>query len=150
LEGEVNLLRAISQFDKFDDSDRFVFSYRDTEKLFPEDSPLALKAGLKRLVKQGVLIRASRGVFVYGKSNNLHKFPREHIARTMRRGDYNYVSLESALSQYGVISQIPIDRITVMTTGRRGEYKTPFGTIEFTHTQRSPLDITDDLAVVAI
>jgi hypothetical protein len=24
-----------------------------------------------------------------------------------------------------------------MTTGRKGEYKTPFGTIEFTHTKRA-------------
>ncbi len=41
--------------------------------------------------------------------------------------------LESALSEYGVISQIPIDRLTIMTTGRKGHYKTPYGTIEFTH-----------------
>ncbi len=33
-------------------------------------------------------------------------------------GEYNYVSLESMLSEYGLISQIPIDRLTVMTTGR--------------------------------
>lgn len=39
------------------------------------------------------------------------------------RGEYNYISLESALSEYGIISQIPIDRLTIMTTGRKGEYK---------------------------
>lgn len=137
----MNLLKAINQFDAFDDSERYVFSHRDMEKLFPEDGALALKAALNRLVKQGILIRPIRGVYVYAKSKNLHRFPLEHIARAMRRGDYNYVSLETALSQYGVISQIPMDRITVMTTGRRGEYKTPFGTIEFTHTKRSPIDI---------
>ena len=51
------------------------------------------------------------------------------------------MSLESTLSEYGAISQIPLDRLTIMTTGRKGEYKTPFGTIEFTHTKRSPNEI---------
>jgi hypothetical protein len=60
----------------------------------------------------------------------------ELIARTLRRGAYNYVSLESALSEWGAISQIPVGRLTVMTTGRKGEYKTPYGVIEFTHTKR--------------
>ncbi|WP_422135665.1 hypothetical protein [Endozoicomonas sp. ALD040] len=30
-----------------------------------------------------------------------------------------------------------------MTTGRKGEYKTPFGTIEFTHTKRPASKIID-------
>ena len=68
----------------------------------------------------------------------------ENVAKAMRRGEYNYVSLESALSEYGVISQIPM-RLTVMTTGRKGEVNTPFGTIEFTHTSRPIHDILDDI-----
>ncbi len=47
----------------------------------------------------------------------------EYVAKSLRRGEYNYISLESALSKYGVISQIPIDRLTVMTTGRKGTLK---------------------------
>jgi len=47
------------------------------------------------------------------------------------------------LSEYGVISQIPLDRLTVMTTGRKGIYKTIYGTIEFTHTKRSVENILD-------
>ncbi|WP_422139500.1 hypothetical protein [Endozoicomonas sp. ALC020] len=67
----------------------------------------------------------------------------QSIAIALRRGDYNYISLESALSEYGAISQIPVDRLTIMTTGRKGEYKTPFGVLEFTHTRRSVADILD-------
>jgi hypothetical protein len=62
----------------------------------------------------------------------------EEVAQALRRNDYNYLSLESALSGWGIISQIPVDRITVMTTGRKGEFKTPYGVIEFTHTENSP------------
>jgi len=47
------------------------------------------------------------------------------------------------LSEYGVISQIPMDRLTVMTTGRAGELKTPYGIIEFTHTKR-PVAVLPD------
>ena len=72
----------------------------------------------------------------------------ELIARTMRRREYSYLSLESALAEYGAISQIPIDRLTVMTAGRKGEYKTPFGTIEFTHTKRSAAQIIDSIKTV--
>ena len=43
------------------------------------------------------------------------------------------------------ISQIPIDRLTIVTTGRKGEYKTPFGTIEFTHTKRTVSDIINQI-----
>jgi predicted transcriptional regulator of viral defense system len=137
----VNIPAAVKEFNHFDQNYRFVFNLRDIQKLFPKDTERALMGGINRLVKQGILIRATRGVFVYALSQHKHKYPLEWIARTMRRGDYTYVSLESALSEYGDISQVPIDRITLMTTGRSGEYKTPFGTIEFTHTKRTPVDV---------
>src|SRR5690606_10369240 len=66
-----------------------------------------------------------------------------------RYGEYNYISLESMLSEYGAISQIPVDRLTVMTTGRKGVYKTLYGVIEFTHTKRSVEDILQSTRVIA-
>ena len=57
----------------------------------------------------------------------------EEIALKLRPGELSYVSLESALSMYGWISQIPLGVLTVMTTGRTGQFKTPWGTIENTH-----------------
>ena len=143
----MDIKTAIKQLTHFDSSGRFVYKTGDLKKLFPKDSERALSAGINRLVKEGILIRASKGVFVYGLSRNKHKHPLEWVARTMRRGEHAYISLESALSEYGVISQIPIDRVTVMTTGRSGEYKTPFGTIEFTHTKRSPVDIAQSTLI---
>lgn len=72
----------------------------------------------------------------------------ESIARALRRGEYNYVSLESMLSEYGAISKIPVSRLTVMTTGRKGVFHTPYGTIEFTHTKRSVIEILQNTMVV--
>jgi predicted transcriptional regulator of viral defense system len=132
---------AIKIFTQWDAKGRYVYTLGDLAKLFPEDSPRTLQAGVDRLVKAGVLQRVSRGIYLYAFSYNKDGHVIEQIAKALRRGAYNYVSLESALSEYGAISQVPIDRLTVMTTGRKGTYKTPYGTIEFTHTKRKLRDI---------
>jgi predicted transcriptional regulator of viral defense system len=130
-------LEAIQELRKFDKSGRYVFNKRDLAKLFPNDGPKAFDEGLNRIVKAGFLKRACRGTYVNENAQNLDGQVIEHIVKTLRRGCYNYISLESMLSEYGVISQIPMDRLTVMTTGKSGVYKTPYGVIEFTHTKRS-------------
>lgn len=136
---------AIKAFMVWGQHGRVVFTLSDLRKLFPEDSPKAFSEGIARLVSAGLIERVCRGVYV----NRYAKQPDgdliEHIAKALRRGEFNYVSLESMLSQYGAISQIPIDRLTVMTTGREGEYHTPYGTIEFTHTARSVADILEGM-----
>ncbi|MRJ43166.1 MULTISPECIES: type IV toxin-antitoxin system AbiEi family antitoxin [Idiomarina] len=138
---QLDAIRKLSDFDK---QGRYVYALSDLRKIFHEDTEANLRAGIKRLIKDGILVRASNGVFVYMPARSKGSSTLELVARTIRRGEYNYVSLESALSEYGAISQIPIDRLTVMTTGRSGEFKTPFGTIEFTHTKRNVIDILDN------
>ena len=131
---QATALKRLSQWDR---QGRIVFTRADLAKLFHEDSARALKDGLRRLVAEGLLARPARGVYVYALAQSRDSDMIEQIARALRRGEYNYVSLESALSEYGAISQVPLDRLTVMTTGRKGIYKTPYGTIEFVHTKRS-------------
>lgn len=132
---------AIERLNEFDLKGRYVYSSGDFVKLFPDESDRSRQATVERLVGSGILERASKGVYVYSLSRHKGENTIEEVAKTLRRGEYNYISLESALSEYGVISQIPVGRITVMTTGRKGEYKTPYGVIEFTHTKRSLSDI---------
>jgi predicted transcriptional regulator of viral defense system len=139
---------AIKVFAEWDAKGRVVYTLNDLAKLFPEDNRRTLQEGVNRLVKEGILERACRGVYVYALSSNKRSHLIEQIAKALRRGEYNYVSLESALSEYGVISQILIDRLTVMTTGRKGEYKTPYGTIEFTHTKRKLKEILQSIKEV--
>ena len=100
--------------------------------------------GLDRLTKTGALVRAAFGVFVHSRSDRSGVSLLEEIATAIRRGTYCYLSLESALSENGIISQIPLSGITVMTTGRSGVFQTPFGRIEFTHTKRNPADILEN------
>lgn len=129
---------AIKRLSEWDRQGRYVFKRGDLAKIFHEDSPRAFKAGLNRLVQEGLLLRPARGVYAFAMAHSRDSHAIEHVALALRRGEYNYVSLESALSEYGVISQIPVDRLTVMTTGRKGVYGTPLGTIEFVHTKRKP------------
>lgn len=56
---------AIKRFSQWDRQGRFVFIRADLAKLFPEDSPRALKDGLQRLVAEGLLERPARGVYLY-------------------------------------------------------------------------------------
>ncbi|MBI5447147.1 MAG: hypothetical protein HY939_00270 [Gammaproteobacteria bacterium] len=124
-----------------------VFTKHELAKLFPEDSPKTFTEGLNRLAKGELLQRACRGIYINKEILAIDRYLIERIAKALRVGEYNYISLESMLSEYGVISQVPIDRLTIMTTGRKGNYKTPYGTIEFTHTKRGIVDILNNTRV---
>jgi len=136
----MRLSEAIKKLNHWDRQGRYVFRKGDLVYLFDEQGRI-LDQTLTRLTKNDVLQRVAHGVYLFAFSQHIGSATLEHIARNLRRGDYTFESLESALSQYGVISQIPVDRITLMTTGRSGEYHTPYGVIEFTHTKARAEDI---------
>ena len=121
-----------------------VFTRDDLATLFRENNPRALQTSLSQLIRGRFLVRAANGVYVNNISSRSYANTLQSIAIALRRGEYNYISLESALSEWGVISQIPM-RLTVMTTGRRGEFHTPLGIIEFTHTVRPVHDILNGI-----
>jgi len=141
-------LEALRILREFDHKGKYVFTKHDMSKLFSQDNSKALDEGLNRLVKAGLLTRACRSIYVNNDAKSFDSYTIERIAKALRRDEYNYVSLESILSEYGIISQIPLDRLTVMTTGRAGTYKTPYGTIEFTHTKRPVTDILNHIKSV--
>ncbi len=119
----------------------YVLAKRDLEKLFPDEQEKTFQKSLQRLVADGILERVAKGIYLNAMAASAKRLIVEYIASAMRRGYFSYISLESALSEYGAISQVPMSRITVMTTGAKGTYDTPYGTIEFTHTKRSPAEI---------
>lgn len=121
----------------WDDRGRYVWTRHDLAMLFAKDSAKSLEMSLRRFVRDGTLQRACRGVYALPRARSDVGHTVEHVAIALRRGHHSYVSLESALSEYGAISQVPLSVVTVMTTGRGGRVKTPWGTIEFTHTKRS-------------
>jgi len=90
---------------------------------------------MKRLTDEGVLTRAARGVYVNPQARSMPADARRGLIRFLRPREISYVSLETKLSEAGIISQIAT-ALTCMTTGSPGTFKTPWGIIEFTHTDR--------------
>ncbi len=131
---KIELIRKLSELDRHA---IHVLARRDIEKLFPDEGEKAMEKSLQRMVSDGLLQRAARGLYVNPSARSKNRWLAEEVAKALRPGCLSYVSLESILSEYGAISQIPINTMTVMTTGRSGVHKTPFGTIEFTHTKRA-------------
>ncbi len=119
---------------------RFLFSIAELAMIFPE-KPVTLEKSLQRAVGSGILQRIAPGIYFNPHSRAYEtRYLAEYLALALRPGALSYLSLESMLSEYGAISQIPM-RLTVMTTGASGEYHTPWGVIEFTHTARSPAEV---------
>lgn len=96
-------------------------------------------------VKKGALRRVARGVFESALTPAEPATAIYKIIKKLRAAVLNYISLESQLSHTGDISQVVMGRVTVMTKGRRGEFSTPYGVIEFTHTKKSVNDIMPHL-----
>ena len=130
------------ELEKLADPHHYLFSVHDFFALFPHKSQAALIVLLGRAEKNGFLKRICRGYYIYQKtaySNDLILF---HLAACLRADFFSYLSLETVLSENGIISQIPLACVTLMTSGRSGIIKCgKFGRIEFTHTKKSPLSI---------
>lgn len=104
-----------------------------------------LKLMMKRLADQDVLVRAARGIYVNPHARSMPDDVRMGLVRYLRPREISYVSLESTLSEAGVISQVAT-ALTCMTTGSPGRFDTPWGAIEFTHTDR-PIEVGVDVHV---
>lgn len=115
--------------------------------LFPDLSQGAYRALLYRAEKRGLLERVCKGVYQYAGAPDNSGLILFHTAALLRARHFNYISLETALSDAGVISQMPMAWITMISTGRSAEIRCGrFGTIEFVHTERPMSQIINDLA----
>ena len=123
------------------DARRFPFlDVASLRTLFPAEHPKTFQSGIRRLVDAGILQHVKRGLYMNVTAARLGAGGPGLMASALRPGAICYLSLESALAEWGSISQAPM-RLTWMTTGRRGEFSTPWGTMEFTHTERDPLEL---------
>jgi hypothetical protein len=128
------------------DSEHYLFS--------PSDLLGALKIRreglavlLCRAEKSGLLKRVCRGIYLYPRVSYPAGRILFHAAARLRADEFNYISLETALSDAGVISQIPINSITLMSSGRSTVIRCgDFGRIEFVHTVQRPDELSDFLS----
>ncbi len=126
------------------DRDHCVFAPSDLAAAVPECHQLAVL--LSRASKSGLLKRICRGIYFYPVPNYSSGNLLFHAAARLRAGEFNYISLESALSDAGVISQVPMSWITLMTSGRSHVVNCgDCGHIEFVHTEQHPADLIGEL-----
>ncbi|WP_251159380.1 hypothetical protein [Caniella muris] len=107
--------------------------------LFGEEGD-RLRGTVERLVAEGALGRVADGLYYNRLSRSVGLDTLYDFARALRPDGLSYESFESAASQWGIISQVPW-RLTFATQGSGGEYRTPLGTVEFTHTGRDDDEI---------
>ncbi len=127
-------------------SEHYLFATQDLRALFPDLSDASFKTLLSRSVGAGHLSRVCRGIYLYKRTMPPTGLLLFHVAALLRADAFNYISLETALSSAGVISQIPMNWISLMSSGRSNIVSCdPFGTIEFVHTNQKPTEIMDQI-----
>jgi len=122
-----------------------LFTANDLAMLTHNNSDANFTKFLHKAVKANVLAKVCTNVFINPLAPPSSKGVLIKIANILHWNKFIYISLESQLSFLGAISQVTMNYLTVMTTGRSGLIKTKYGTIEFTHTSRKVASITDDV-----
>ena len=128
------------------DAEHYLFSVHDLSAALVGQTPSAWKALLGRAEKNGLLRRVCRGLYLYPTVDYPAGLVLYHAASRLRAHDFNYISLESVLSDAGVISQIPMNWITIMSSGRTYTFDCGnFGHIEFIHTKKSSVRVESQI-----
>lgn len=124
----------------------YLFSTSDLRALLPRHSSAAFKSILTRVENDGGLQRLCRGLYLYPRVAYPQGQVLFHAAARLRAHQFNYLSLETVLSDAGLISQIPMQWITLMSSGRTSTVPcSSFGSIEFVHTRQTPQSLALEL-----
>lgn len=128
------------------DSEHYLFTSRDLRAFYPQIADVAYYVFLNRAVKAGYLEKLCRGLYLFKKAMPATGRLLFHAAAKLRANAFSYMSLETVLSEAGVISQIPMNSISIMTTGRSNVIQcATYGRIEFVHTTQKPTDLMEEL-----
>ncbi|MFK7702768.1 type IV toxin-antitoxin system AbiEi family antitoxin [Pseudomonas caspiana] len=131
--------RLIQRLTQFATPERYLFTPDDLRAIVPDISLGAYKTLLSRASSDGYLSRVCRGLYLFEPAKPDSGLVLFHAAARIRAQQFNYISLETVLSDVGVISQIPIQWITLMSSGRSSTISCgKWGSIEFVHTRQTP------------
>ncbi|MCD6311748.1 MAG: hypothetical protein J7M11_04745 [Elusimicrobia bacterium] len=101
-----------------------IFSLRDVENLFPKGKLKTLKNALGRWIKSGQFVRLKRNLYEFVESGSESNIPDVYVANKLYAP--SYISLETALSFYGLIPDIAA-QVTSITTRPTREFKNKHG-----------------------
>lgn len=137
------------------DEQHYLFTTMDFRAIFPQMSNASFRALLSKAVASRLLTRICKGVYLYKPAYHQDSCLLFRVVNALRGDKFNYISLETALSEYGVIAndnhkwspaKNNYNWISIMSSGCG--YKVScgeFGTIEFIHTNQKQDDIKDHL-----
>ena len=77
-----------------------------------------------RLLRNGTIIRIKKGLYIFGEDERREPYSRELLANLIYGP--SFISLESALSFYGLIPE-RVEAVMSVATGRSREFDTPAG-----------------------
>ena len=140
------MFNMIRELRGFPDVKGRVFSLQDLRGLLPDHGSGAGKSVVTRLEKRGDLIRVCRGIYMLPESSLRGSDLLGHVGARLRADRFNYLSLETVLSETGVISQVPLSRITLMSSGRSNVISCgKHGDVEFVHTKKNVSELASEL-----
>lgn len=147
---ELSLLQPLERLylglDALATPERYLFTPADMRVLVGDIGDAAYRALLSRAAKGRRLERVCRGLYMYHPAKPVLGLVLFHAAARLRVDEFNYISLETALSDRGVISQIPMNWITLLSSGRTHIIDCGrWGKIEFVHTSQSATDVAPQL-----
>ena len=133
--------------DAFSDENHYLFTLQDLSTAFPDMDRAAIRNLASRSAKKGILERICGGIYLNPRGVFPAGYLLYHTAALLRASCFTYLSMESVLSDAGIISQIPISWISLMTSGRSYTFECgTWGAIEFIHTKKKPASLADHLS----
>lgn len=102
-----------------------VFKYVDLLKWFPNDNEQTIKQNLKSWVKKELLERIIKGIYKLKETEI-----KDELLLASYFDENSYISLESALSFYGMIPEYPYS-ITSVTTKKTKKFRTGYGIFSY-------------------
>ena len=115
-------------------SGRHVLNRGDLARILGEPrTSRKIESTVSRLVRDRVLVRAARDVYVVSQFANHETLGQ--IAQVASRGHMACESLETAGAAWGLISQCYPAKVTCVTTGRSIRIECEYGVVELIHTE---------------
>lgn len=119
----MNITQLVADINRLAPDQRGVFSISDISNMMPMGSALAVNRTLNRLVKEGVLIKIQRGIYV------TPQFDMGVLSR--RIAPKSYVSMDTVLARNGLIGTVSKYSFSVVDIRRGRTIQTPRGPIRF-------------------
>ena len=129
------LLKTLDEQDQ--ENQLWLYTKTSFRILFPQETEHALKKSLQRHVRSGVLHKVSKSLYANERARSAAVDKLPALIPYLKPTAINYLSQETRLSQLGEISQMPLNYVSVMTSGSSQTFRTRYGDVQFTHTKRS-------------